>query len=196
MDQTASLAGQIYCTAFQGLKRIASGLLPDVASKAKEVVDQGGDVLILDDATSRPIEVDFRGTLRDVVERLSSEPTNSTETQRGPGRPKLGVVAREVTLLPRHWDWLNSQTGGASVTLRKLVDEARRRSEAGDRKRTAREVAYRFMSTIAGDLPKFEDVSRALFAGDAARFGELIADWPADIRDHAQGLAVPAFEET
>ncbi|MGB6081560.1 MAG: DUF2239 family protein, partial [Xanthobacteraceae bacterium] len=103
--------------------------------------------------------------------------------------PKLGVVAREVTLLPRHWDWLSMQPGGASVALRKLVEEARRRNGDHDRARMARDAAYHFMSTMAGNLPGFEEASRALFASDRHRFAELIASWPPDIRDHIVKLA-------
>ncbi|MGY4354661.1 hypothetical protein ACVW0J_001154 [Bradyrhizobium sp. i1.7.7] len=108
---------------------------------------------------------------------------------RGRGRPKLGVVAREVTLLPRHWEWLGAQPGGASVALRKLVDEARRVSGDKDRERQARDAAYHFMLTMAGNLPQFEEASRALFADDRRRFTGLIADWPVDVRDHIVKLA-------
>lgn len=196
------VAKTIYCTAFQGLTRIASGLLPEVALKSKEALDRGGEpVLLFDDETSRPIEVDFRGTVQDVLERLQPEteralgqPEGEAAPARGPGRPKLGVVAREVTLLPRHWDWLNRQPGGASVTLRRLVDEARRASEGSDRIRMAREATLRFMTAMAGDLPFYEDASRALFAGDGARFRQLIDAWPADVRDHVEKLSRPAFE--
>ncbi|RKP59042.1 DUF2239 family protein [Pararobbsia silviterrae] len=108
---------------------------------------------------------------------------------RGRGRPKLGVVAREVTLLPRHWAWLAAQPGGASVALRKLVEEARRAREADDARRAAKDRAYHFMSAIAGDLPGFEEAIRALYADDRARMDALIVDWPDDIRDHARALA-------
>jgi hypothetical protein len=112
---------------------------------------------------------------------------------RGPGRPKLGVVAREVTLLPRHWEWLARQTGGASVALRKLVEEARRTGEVGHRVRQAQEAAYRFMSVMAGNRPNYEEAIRALFAGEASRFEKLIAEWPADVRRHAARLAQGAL---
>ena len=103
------------------------------------------------------------------------------------------MVAREVTLLPRHWDWLAQQKGGASVAIRKLVDEARRNNEGSDRIRLAQEAAYRFMSAMAGNRPHFEEAIRALFAPDAKRFEQLIAEWPADVRGHAARLAAPAF---
>jgi hypothetical protein len=200
-----SLPQQIYCTAFQGLRRIATGLLPDVALKTKQALDQGGEpVLLFDDETSRPIEVDFRGSYDDVLSRLSdgtplapatpAEPAEEA-APRGPGRPKLGVVAREVTLLPRHWEWLNGQPGGASVALRKLVEEARRVHEGRDRARRAQESTLRFMTAMAGDQPGYEEASRALFAGDGARFRDMIDNWPVDIRDHTGKLADPAFEQ-
>src|SRR5579863_6549713 len=118
----------------------------------------------------------------------SAHPSDAS-APRGRGRPKLGVVAREVTLLPRHWDWLASQPGGASVALRKLVEEARRANGDRDRHRAARDAAYHFMSAMAGNFNGFEEASRALFADDRGRFGELIAAWPDDIRDHIVALA-------
>jgi uncharacterized protein len=93
------------------------------------------------------------------------------------------VVAREVTLLPRHWDWLAAQPGGASITIRKLVEAARKAGgEAGDMRARAN-ATYQFMRTLAGDYSGFEEASRALFAGDKAGFTALIAPWPSDIRD-------------
>ena len=105
----------------------------------------------------------------------------------------MGVVAREVTLLPRHWEWLSGQPGGASVALRKLVEEAGRANVGRDRARRAQEAAYRFMSAMAGDLPGFEEATRAFFAGDTTRFAELTEPWPIDIRDHARGMAEASF---
>jgi hypothetical protein len=110
-------------------------------------------------------------------------------TRPGAGRPKLGVVAREVTLLPRHWDWLKAQPGGASAALRRLVDAERRRQKEENDPRPAREAAYRFMSAMAGNLAGFEDTARALFAGDYERLRALTRAWPRDVRDHALGLA-------
>ncbi|WEK51902.1 MAG: DUF2239 family protein [Candidatus Kaistia colombiensis] len=198
-----SIPQQIYCTAFQGLRRIATGLLPDVALKSKEAADQGGEpVLLFDDDTSRLIEVDFRGSAGEVLARLTDDTPASASAEvveiappRGPGRPRLGVVAREVTLLPRHWQWLGSQPGGASVALRKLVDEARRTSEGRDRARRAQEATQRFMTAMAGDQPGYEEAGRALFAGDRERFRQMIENWPNDIREHAGKLAGPAFED-
>ncbi|MBH5372284.1 DUF2239 family protein [Bradyrhizobium glycinis] len=182
-------------TAFAGQRRLASGTAGDVAlavKRATEPLDQ--PIIIFDDATGRSIDFDLRGEDREVLARLATlmpqaETTDAPAEPRGRGRPKLGVVAREVTLLPRHWEWLNAQAGGASVALRKLVDEARRASGDKDRERQARDAAYHFMSTMAGDLPQFEEASRALFANDRRRFTVLIADWPADIRDHIVKLA-------
>ena len=172
---------------------MASGPLPEVAVIVRNAIEQGaeGPIFIYDDTTGRAVDVDTRGTDEQIIERLSPP-----VELRGRGRPRLGVVAREVTLLPRHWDWLNSQPGGASVALRKLVDEARRTSGARDRSRAAQEAAYHFMSSIAGDFPGFEEASRALFANDRRRFGELIAAWPEDIRDHAVQLAFSDLDAT
>ncbi len=190
---------QTQCIAFEGARCLAVGNLADVALKAKTAVARGGQVLIFDQATGETIEVDFRGSEADVLQRLA--PTGGKATAvvteappRGPGRPKLGVVAREVTLLPRHWDWLNAQPGGASVALRKLVEEARRANEAKDRVRQSQDAAYRFMSAMAGDRPGFEEATRALFAGRAGRFDQLIEPWPEDVRNYTRELAAPALE--
>lgn len=190
------------CTAFAGSRRIASGELRHVALVAQNAVNAGGDepVVIFDDQNSRLIEVDLRGSPGDLVKRLAEGPGRTTDpdadiapVRRGPGRPKLGVVAREVTLLPRHWQWLAAQPGGASVALRKLVEDARRTNAGHDRKREAQESAYRFMSAMAGNEAGFEEATRALFAGDVARFEERIAAWPDDVREHATLLADAAF---
>ncbi len=179
----------IHCTAFSGFRRLASGPLPDVVVAAKTAIDAGAaePVTIYEDATGRLVEVDTRGSLAEVTARLSSAPQGPDN--RGPGRPRLGVVAREVTLLPRHWEWLNGQPGGASVALRKLVEEARRTHSAADRRREEQGAAYRFIASIAGDLPNFEEAARALFADDAARFAQVIAAWPPDLAAHAIRLA-------
>lgn len=179
---------------------IASGDLKHVAQMTKKAIDNGEKdfVLIFDDTTAQPIEIDFRGTAKDVLSRLGEAvPTEakSAEQSRGPGRPKLGVVAREVTLLPRHWDWLNSQPGGASVALRKLVDEARHANADKDTIRQSQEAAYRFMSAMAGNLPGFEESTRALFAGHESKFNELTEGWPADVRRYAQKLAATALSK-
>lgn len=195
----------IECTAFNGNQLIASGNLLKVARKAKEIIDldNQASILIFSDDTSELVEVDFRGTAKDVLGRLkrataegkSANLSSVTDqpSPRGPGRPKLGVVSREITLLPRHWDWLNRQPGGASVALRKLVEEARKVNSGKDRVRQSKEVTYRFMSAMAGDFPGFEEATRALFAGDSVRFNSLVDSWPIDIRDHARNLAEAAF---
>lgn len=178
-----------------GQHRFASGTLRDVTLAAKDTLKAKGvnAVSIYDDATGALIDVDPRGPAEEVLSRLAGR-ISPAET-RGRGRPKLGVVAREVTLLPRHWDWLSTQPGGASVALRKLVDAARRASGDSDRIRAAQEAAYRFMSSIGGDLPGFEEASRALFAYDRRRFGELIAGWPPDVRDYAIKLAFADLDQ-
>ncbi len=185
-------------TAFIGLKRLASGSLADVALAVKKLTKPASHqpILIFDDTSGKSVDLDLRGTDEDVIARLPlpTSPTAAAAVQpssepRGRGRPKLGVVAREVTLLPRHWDWLAGQPGGASVVLRKLVEDARRTNGDRDRRRAARDAAYHFMSAMAGNFKGFEEVSRALFADDRRRFGELIADWPDDVRDHIVSLA-------
>lgn len=186
------------CVAFEGRRRFASGELHYIVSKAhKAGKAQEGAILIFDGATSELMDVDWGSSARESMLRIETAPRADEDPGelRRPGRPRLGVVAREVTLLPRHWEWLNVQPGGASVALRKLVDEARRVHRNTDRVRKAKEAAYRFMSAMAGNEAGFEEATRGLFAGDAVRFSEHTRNWPPDVRDHAAKLAARAFEE-
>jgi len=182
-------------TAFEGVRRLAAGPLAEIAPVIQRAERRAAEpIAIFSDATGRAIDLDLRGSVDEMLAWLAKsagktgEPAPSGEP-RGRGRPKLGVVAREVTLLPRHWEWLNAQPGGASVALRKLVEQARRANGDADRARAARDAAYHFMSAMAGNLRNFEEASRALFADDRRKFTGLIAAWPADIRDHVVKLA-------
>lgn len=187
------------CTAFLGDRRIAAGELRHVALRAQQalVAQPDAELLIFDDAEARLIDLDLRGGAADIVQRLGRGELPTADAgepaKRGRGRPKLGVVAREITLLPRHWQWLNAQPGGASVALRKLVDAARRTHAEGDPRRTAQERTYRFVSVMGGNRPGFEEATRALFAGDSLRFEAEIATWPDDVREHATMLAADAW---
>lgn len=138
-------------------------------------------VWIFDDATGERAEIDPRAGIFPWPERAAGPRT-------GPGRPKLGVVSREVSLLPRHWEWLATQPGGASGALRRLVDEARKQNAGADAARISTEAAYRFMTVVGGDRENFEEASRALFAGRFAEVAEMTAAWPADLRDHLRRL--------
>jgi len=176
------------CLAFAGHALIARGspraVLATVKAASEAGKAGGPAVLVFDRATGRTVEFDLRGDLETALARL---PEAAPEPRRGPGRPKLGVTAREVTLLPRHWDWLADQPGGASVALRKLVEAAMREAEGPDRARKARDAAYRFMTALAGDLPGYEDAVRALFAGDEAGLERAMRGWPEDIRRNVSG---------
>lgn len=185
------------CTAFEGSRLLASGPLIEVALALKTATDRGASepILAFHDRTGRVIDVDLRGAATDVAERLSrSFPAAPAALERpaearGRGRPKLGVIGREVTLLPRQWEWLAAQPGGASLALRRLVDEARRSGAATRELRAAQERAFHFLSAMAGDFPGFEEAARALFANDRPRFEQQIAGWPEDISAYAMRLA-------
>jgi hypothetical protein len=181
-------------TAFAGTRQIASGYLWQVASqvRSKSYLFNLDPVLIFDDLTGQVIDLDLRGRAAEAPP--NTQATMPEEGTRKPGRPKLGVVAREVTLLPRHWEWLASQPGGASVALRKLVEAARRANKERDRLRLAREAAYRFMSAMAGNEPGFEEATRSLFGGNRERFAELVEPWPVDVKNYAMMLAARALE--
>lgn len=186
-------------TAFLGARRLAAGPLAQVALAVRQVqrADAGALPLVFSDATGRQVDLDLRGTEAQVAARYpaptSPGPAARSEA-RGRGRPRLGVVAREVTLLPEHWDWLAAQPGGASVALRKLVHEARRSGAQRDRVRRAQERAYHVMAALAGDAPGFEEAGRALFAGERERLALLAAPWPEDVREHVLRLADPDFD--
>jgi uncharacterized protein len=173
-------------TAFAGERLLASGAKPTVLLALKGHEREGDRVLVFDDATGRQVDFDLRGTPEEVLARAEAR------TRAGPGRPKLGVVSREVSLLPRHWEWLEQQPNGISAALRRLVDEARKREPDQARARRAREAAGQFMWAMAGDLRGFEEASRALYAGDHARLRKLIRAWPGDVRAHLLALAEQA----
>jgi hypothetical protein len=201
-------SNELESIAFEGSRRIGQGPLREVARQAKAAYDARplARILVFNAQTSETIEIDWRGSVEQVVNRLpalADDPTAASGPRpsepampAGPGRPRLGVVAREVTLLPRHWEWLSTQPGGASVALRKLVEQARRAASSADRIRQAQDATYRFMSVMAGCLEGFEEAARALFAADRERFEMLIAAWPADLGAHLRELAAPAFEKT
>jgi len=175
--------------AFAGTELIAAGRAAEVAVAARHFADApDGRTPLIFGADGRQTDFDLRGTDEDIAARYAPP-------RRSPGRPKLGVVGREVTLLPRHWEWLNAQPGGASVALRKLVEAARKDTADASAIRSAQDAACSFMTALAGDLPGYEDATRALYAGDQARFRALVAEWPADVAAHARALAGPAFGE-
>jgi len=168
-------------SAFSEDRLIAFGALAEVLSAAKAYIDtsEARQLLIFEDRSGRQVDFDFTGSLEEVLTRALPPPERA-----GPGRPKLGVVSREVSLLPRHWEWLEAQPQGISAGLRRLVEEARKQNPAEQRARKGREALNKFMTAIAGNRPNYEEATRALFAADHARFEQLIDDWPEDIRAH------------
>lgn len=190
------------CTAFAGSQKLAQGQLIDVALavKAAEARSVTGPLITFDDATGAIIDFDLRGSNAEIVARLTQRARQEAarrqsaapEAKQGPGRPKLGVVAREVTLLPRHWEWLGRQSGGSSNALRRLVEEAIRSDGGRTAARAAQEVCYKVCTTLAGNLPGYEEAMRALYRGDAKGFTQHTARWPKDVRTHARKLAANA----
>ncbi len=195
-------------TAFRGTQQLATGDLREVARAVwRAAHDRDGAsaaLLIFDDETGAVVDLEMRGDESDMLAQLDATmaarrpvpaqltgEADVTPVSRGRGRPRLGVVAREVTLLPRHWEWLAAQQGGASVALRRLVDDARRTHAGDDRAAASRNAAYQFMHAIAGDLEHFEDATRALFRGDLERFRSIVAQWPGDVGRYALRLAAP-----
>ena len=157
-------------TAFLGDEAIARGTREEVTRAVPER-DQAA-ALAFDEETGRLVDLDWRGV--------------GEAAPRGRGRPKLGVTAREVTLLPRHWEWLAAQSGGASAAIRRLVEEA---GKAPPSPEARRDAAYRFMSHMCGDRPGYEEALRALYRGEAERLEALIAAWPNDVRAYILRLS-------
>lgn len=186
-------------TAFAGERLLSSGDLKSTLLAVKKHMDQSesAPVLVFEDQTGIQIDFDMSGEPGEVIDRLAAHPhfasrEEQPQARTGPGRPKLGVVSREVSLLPRHWEWLEGQSGGASAALRRLVDEARKHGNGKQLARAAREAAGKFMWSMGGNLPDFEEASRALYAKDDVKLRALMADWPTDIRAHLQKLVAEA----
>lgn len=176
-------------TVFAGHRQLISSDWPGALKATKYHLDGGGEaVLIFDDETGRQIDVDFSGSVVDVLTRVGVNDTTRT----GPGRPKLGVVSKEVSLLPRHWEWLAEQPNGASATLRRLVDDARKRTP---RSRRLRDSAYHFIWAVAGNFENAEEAIRALYAKEDDRLEQLMESWPSDVREHVLRLVAEAWRE-
>lgn len=184
--------------AFRGGERVAAGGLAEVAVALRNRIDAGDPslVLIFDSQDGRQIDVDLDGTLDELKQRYAVRPAGAAAARRGRGRPKLGVIGREVTLLPRHWEWLQGQRGGPSATLRRLVDEARRANRGRDRVRQAQDAIHRFISATAGDLPGFEEATRSLYRGSRAGFEAELASWPSDVRKQVDRWIDAAFDDS
>ena len=185
-------ANQTY-SAFAGETLLVSGDIAKMILETKKSIEGGESrsILIFEDRTGKQVDFDFRGTSQDVLARLASHPLFASSApqasaKRGPGRPKLGVVCREISLLPRHWEWLESQQGGVSATLRRIIDERRKQNSGRDTSREAIEAVGKFMWAMAGNYPHFEDASRALYANDRGRLSGLIREWPEDIREYIE----------
>lgn len=173
-------------TAFLGDTIFTSGPLEKILPVVKARFDKDCPlILIFDNETGKQVDFELRGTLEAIL--TAAIPSKA---QTGPGRPKLGVVSREISLLPRHWEWLEEQTSGASAAIRRLVDDARK-NDLG--KRPAQSATGRFLTAMAGNRPGYEEATRALYAGDKVRFNQLIKPWPKDIRVYVQKLAENAF---
>jgi uncharacterized protein len=173
-------ASQTYI-AFAGVRCVAKGPLALVLPVLKQRFEQdrSESVLVFEIESGRQVDFDLRGTLEEALERATAVPS------KGPGRPKLGVTSREVSLLPRHWDWLEQQPSGISSALRRLVEHAMKSQSGKERARALRDALCRFLTAMAGDRPSFEEAIRALYAGDSQRFASLIERWPKDIREQA-----------
>jgi len=185
------MSEELTYTAFADRKLLAAGELEPVLRKLKRWQEDGEakartktrTILVFEDRTGRQVDFNLRGSLEQVLERALPH-----AARLGPGRPRLGVVGREISLLPRHWEWLEEQPNGASAALRRLVDEARKRDEVKTRVRRSLDAAARFMSAMAGDFAGYEEATRALYKKDRERLEELMRKWPKDVRGYVMRL--------
>lgn len=167
-------------SAFTGVTLLVTGGFDEMLRATKAHLDSGGsaDLLIFDDSTGEQVDFDFHGNVEEVLRRAARP------EKKGRGRPRLGVIGREVSLLPRHWEWLDRQPQSASATIRRLIEAARKQDALGGDARRRIEAAGRFIWAMAGNYENFEESSRALYARDWARLRELTHPWPKDVRNH------------
>lgn len=183
-------------TAFEGTRLFCQGELDQVVLKVKRRLEKSADknILIFSDHTGKTMDFNFHGGDDEIAKRLAVfVGASEAPSPAGPGRPKLGVISREVSLLPRHWEWLATQPGGASATLRKLIEDAKKKTAGAVDVKQAQERAYKFMNVLAGDLPGYEEALRALYRKDKKGFASNMDAWPKDVKDHVLALAKPVF---
>lgn len=183
-------------TAFNNNEILAQGSLETIALAVRQKVkeDKNASILIFSDLTGRQIDIDISGTEKQVLERLKIYSSNKTpQVSAGAGRPKLGVIPREISLLPHHWEWLINQDGGSSGIIRKLIDD-KIKSTSPDKVKIAQERAYKFLSAIGGNLPNFDEATRYLYRKDKEKFQELTSSWPKGIVKHSMALLGGVFE--
>jgi len=184
-------------TAFEGHELIFRGPLSEIVLKIKRRLGkaENSSILIFSDDTGKTMDFNFRGNEQEVLKRIDIYVSDdASKDVTGPGRPKLGVISREVSLLPRHWEWLANQSGGASATLRKLVEDAKKKSVSSSLIKQAQERTYKFMSVMTGNLEGYEDALRALYKRDKKTFLNQIKNWPSDVKKYAADIAKPVFE--
>lgn len=184
-------------TAFEGKNLYVRGSLIEVALKVKERLGSlsNSSILIFSDSSGKTMDLNFQGSEQELVKRLSVFVSEETPKDlNGPGRPKLGVISREVSLLPRHWEWLASQSGGASATLRRLIEVEVKTTSTNPSPKLVQERTYKVMNVMAGDLRGYEEALRALYKRDEKAFLKEIAQWPSDVRDYVTELGQPAFD--
>lgn len=187
-------------TAFENDQILTQGPLDQVVLKIKRKLGNAAhsSILIFSDQSGKIMDFNFSGSEAEVIKRLdiyvSSSSPASSEIQ-GPGRPKLGVISREVSLLPRHWEWLAQQSSSVSAILRKMIEEAMKKSSTANETKQSQERTYQFMSVMAGNLSQYEEALRALYQKNQKLFFSLIDKWPTDIKKHVTSLAKDAFDK-
>ena len=181
-------------SSFTGYRHIASGPLRTVLKETKTFYDSTQtpdernashhpeNLLFFHHGDGRQLDFDLSGSLEDVLSRIQTRepsPVDETPDKPGKGRPRLGVVSKEVTLLPRHWEWLSRQPASASATLRRLVSEASSRENTSSKAKAER--LGTILWTLAGNLEGFEEASRCLHRLDFEGLFGFSDKWPGDL---------------
>ncbi len=168
-------------SSFIGDRHLFTGDLKGMLSQTHAYISRHGEegLLIFDNFSGRQIDYNFRVSLEELLgKELPPTP------KKGPGRPRLGVVCGEISLLPRHWDWLQRQRQSASATIRRLIEAAMKEASPEEKTREAIDAAGKFLWTMAGNLSDFEEASRALYAQKWHILDAITAAWPEDIAKH------------
>lgn len=176
-------------TAFVGNTRLITDSLLNVALAIKNQQHDSAPILIFEDQTGKQIDVNITGSESDIQQRYAE-----LETVKKVGRPKLGVISREITLQQKHWDWLDLQNSSASAVIRKLIDQELNNAQSESNIMMTKQTTDRFMSAMLGNMPNYEEATRALYQGNKEGFLELIQDYPNDLKEYLNLRTVNIFK--
>lgn len=184
MNTKMSIANRY--TAFRGDTRIITDSLFNVALALQKQSEM--NVLVFNDQTGQQIDLDLSGSEDDLKQRYTE-----VEYVKKVGRPKLGVISREITLQQKHWNWLDQQSSSASAVIRKLIDKELNDPSSESNIMLAKQAIDHFMLAMLGNMPNYEEATRALYQGNKSHFLALIHNYPKDLKVYLELKAQTAF---